>query len=72
MEIAETHPEYGYRRTTSELHDRGYRVNHKVVQRLHRCFYLSVRRKIRPPRPNPIQKLLKEVGGRANLVMRLR
>ena len=33
MEVAQEHPKYGYRRTTSELHDRGHRVNHKVVQR---------------------------------------
>lgn len=72
MEIAEKHPEYGYRRTTSELHDMGYHVNHKVVQGLHRSLYLSVMRKVRSPRPNPIQKLLKEVGGRVNLVSRLK
>lgn len=72
MEIAESHPEYGYRRTTSELHDMGYRINHKVVQRLHRSLYLSVMRKVRPPRPNPIQKLLKKVGSGVNLVSRLK
>lgn len=72
MEIAEDHPEYSYRRRRSELHERGYRVNHKAVQRLHRSLYLSVMRKIRPPRPNPIQKLLKEVGSRANLVSHLK
>lgn len=42
MEIAIKHPEYGYRRTTSELVDRDFVVNHKVVQRLHRHWHLSV------------------------------
>ncbi|MGB5931616.1 MAG: IS3 family transposase, partial [Anaerolineae bacterium] len=33
--IAREHPEYGYRRTTAELREAyGYRINHKVVQRL--------------------------------------
>ena len=49
MEIAKQHPEYGYRRTTSELVDQGFAVNHKVVQRLHRHWHLSVLRKVRPP-----------------------
>jgi hypothetical protein len=35
-EIARRHSEYGYRRTTTELHETYQeRVNHKVVQRLH-------------------------------------
>jgi hypothetical protein len=35
-EIARQHPEYGYRRTTSELHESYQQpVNHKVVLRLH-------------------------------------
>ncbi len=60
MEIARRHPEYGYRRTTSELVDQGFAVNHKVVQRLHQHWHLSVLRKVRPPKPNPIGKLLKD------------
>jgi len=72
MEIAEEHPEYGYRRTTGELWERGYRVNHKVVERLHQSFYLTVMRKARKPRVNPIQKLLKQVGARINLVSQLK
>ena len=72
MEIAEEHPEYGYRRTTAELRERGYRVNHKVVERLHRSFYLTVMRKARKPRANPIQRLLKQVGPRINLVSQLK
>ena len=71
MEGAQDHPEYGYRRTTSELHDRGHRVNHKVVQRLHRSWDLSLIRKVKPPRPNPILELLEQAGSKVNLVARL-
>ncbi len=72
MEIARHHPEYGYRRTTSELVEQGFVVNHKVVQRLHRHWHLSVIKRVRPPKPNPIRKLLKEAGSKINLVMHLK
>ena len=72
MEIARLHPEYGYRRTTSELVDQGFAVNHKVVQRLHQHWHLSVLRKVRPPKPNPIGELLKEAGSKINLVAHLK
>jgi putative transposase len=72
MEIARLHPEYGYRRTTSELVEQGFVVNHKVVQRLHRHWHLSVIKRVRPPKPNPIRKLLKEAGSKINLVMHLK
>jgi putative transposase len=72
MEIARLHPEYGYRRTTSELAERGFAVNHKVVQRLHRHWHLSVIKRVRPPNPNPIRELLKEAGSKINLVSHLK
>ena len=72
LEIAERHPEYGYRRTTSELQDWGYPINHKVVERLHRSWYLAVMKKLKRPKPNPIPKLLQEVGSRMNLVSQLK
>lgn len=72
MEIARLHPEYGYRRTTSELVDQGFAVNHKVVQRLHRHWHLSVLRKVRPSKPNPIGELLKAAGSKINLVAHLK
>ena len=72
MEIAEAHPEYGYRRTTSELHDRGFHVNHKVVERLYRHGNLSVMKRVKKPKPNPIVRLLKELGDKINLVSRLK
>ncbi len=71
-EIAKQHPEYGYRRTTSELVDRGFAVNHKVVQRLHRHWHLSVLKRVRHPKPNPINKLLKEAGSKINLIAHLK
>jgi len=72
LEIAERHPEYGYRRTTSELQDWGYPINHKVVERLQRSWYLAVMKKLKRPKPNSIHKLLKEVGSRMNLVSQLK
>ena len=40
---AEAHPEYGYRRATTELRESyGHRVNRKVVERLHRLWDLPV------------------------------
>ena len=71
IEISEAHPEYGYRRTTVELHDHGFHVNHKVVERLHRHWNLSVMKKVKKPKPNPIVRLLKELGDKINLVSRL-
>lgn len=72
MEIARLHPEYGYRRTTSELVDQGFAVNHKVVQRLHRHWHLSVIKRVKTPKPNPIRKLLKKAGSKINLVAHLK
>lgn len=72
MDIAKKHPEYGYRRTTSELAERGFPINHKVVQKLHRHWHLSVMKRVKTPKPNPIVKLLKEAGWKINLVSRLR
>ena len=71
MEIAERHPEYGYRRTTSELHDSGRPINHKVVERLHRHWNLSVMRRLRHPKPNPIAQLLRKSGSLVNLVAQI-
>jgi putative transposase len=72
MEIAKKHPEYGYRRTASELAERGFLINHKVVEKLHRNWNLSVMKRVKKPKPNPIVKLLKEAGSKVNLVSRLR
>ena len=47
--IAEAHPEYGYRRATTELREsHGHHVNRKVVERLHRLWDLPLRRARRP------------------------
>ena len=38
---------YGYRRITMELHNRGYRINHKTVQKLMKqcCLKCEIRRR---------------------------
>ena len=44
--IAVEHPEYGYRRTTTELRERlGAAINPKVVRRLHQCWGLPLMRR---------------------------
>jgi transposase InsO family protein len=67
--IARSHPEYGYRRTTAELCEaHGQKVNHKVVQRLHRMWDLPLIRGTRPPKPSGIRQVMAAAGDRINLV----
>jgi len=70
--IARRHPEYGYRRVTTELADAHQEViDRKVVQRLNRLWDLPLARGVRPPRPSPIRSAITSAGHRANLVMTL-
>ena len=71
FEIARVHPEYGYRRTTAELRARGIHVNHKVIERLHSFWDLSILKSIKRPRENPVRVLLWEAGPKINLVRSL-
>ncbi|NIO48437.1 MAG: IS3 family transposase [Candidatus Aminicenantes bacterium] len=71
FEIARVHPEYGYRRTTAELRARGIHVNHKVIERLHSYWDLSVFKSIKHPKENPVRILLREAGPKINLVRSL-
>jgi putative transposase len=67
--IAREHPEYGYRRATTELAERlGVAVNRKLVQRLHRLWDLPLLRRTRPPRPSVVRQVIVQVGTRSNLV----
>src|SRR3990172_133766 len=69
--IARRSPEYGYRRTTVELRETyGQRVNHKVVQRLHRMWELPLIRGTRPPKPSGVRQAITAAGDRINLVAR--
>lgn len=38
---------YGYRRITMELHNRGYQINHKTVQRLMKILHLKCRVRVK-------------------------
>lgn len=68
--IARKHPEYGYRRTLTELRESyGQFANHKVVERLHRQWGLPLIRATRPPRPGGIRTAIAASGERANLVV---
>jgi len=67
--IAREHPEYGYRRTTAELREAyEYRINHKVVQRLHQEWELPLIRGTRLPKPSGIRRVIAAAGGRINVV----
>lgn len=63
------HPDYGYRRTATELREaHGLVVNQKVVRRLHRLWDLPLLRRTRAPRPSAVRQVIASVGARANLV----
>jgi len=67
--IARENPAYGYRRTTEELKDvHRHKINHKVVQRLHKEWGLPLIRSIKPPKPSGIRQVITAAGGRINLV----
>ncbi len=67
--IARAHPDYGYRRTTTELREaEDLLVNQKVVRRLHRLWALPLLRRTRSPRPSGIRQAIARAGDRANLV----
>lgn len=71
-EIATKLPEYGYRRTRSELREvYGEQPNHKVVQRLHGLWDLPLMRGTKAPKPSGIRRVITEAGDRANLLARL-
>lgn len=72
MEIAENHPQYGYRRTTAELKDNyGYQINHKLVAKLNQYWGLPIIRKVKKPKPNIVSKTIKQAGNGANLVAKI-
>ncbi len=71
-QIACDHPEYGYRRTTTELSARlGKAINEKVVRRLHLCWGLPLMRQTQPPRPSGLRQVITAAGHRVNLLAQL-
>jgi len=71
-EIARQHTEYGYRRTTTELHETYQeRVNHKVVQRLHQLWGLALLRTARTPKPSGIRQVIVAAGTRVNVLAQI-
>ena len=59
---------YGYRRITLGLYkDHGVVINHKVVIKLLKHWNLQKIRKVRKPKPSPLQRYIKELGARVNL-----
>ena len=71
--IARKHSGYGYRRTKTELDEVvGHAVNHKVIQRLHGLWDLSLLRSIRKPKPGGVREAIEAAGDRVNLLLALR
>jgi putative transposase len=71
-EIARQHPEYGYRRTTTELHETYQEhVNHKVVQRLHQLWGLALLRTTRAPKPSGIRQVIVAAGTQVNVLAQM-
>jgi putative transposase len=67
--IARANPDYGYRRTTTELREgEGQLVNQKVVRRLHRLWGLPLLRRTHPPPPSGVRQAITAAGPHANLV----
>ena len=66
-ELIEQHPDYGYRRLTAALRQKGAVVNSKRVRRLLKEFGLAIRRRARPVKPNPLLEAVRTAGKRANL-----
>ncbi|MEX1407091.1 IS3 family transposase [Hydrogenibacillus schlegelii] len=52
--ILREHPDYGYRRIEADLRRRGMVVYGKRVRRLLHTFEVSLTRKVRKPKPNPL------------------
>jgi len=71
--VARAHPEYGYRRATTELIARrkGEVTSAKVVQRLHRPWALSLARTAHSPRAGGMREAILAAGDRVNLVQAL-
>lgn len=71
-DVAQKHPDYGYRRTTKELRETYDRViNHKVIERLHQFWDSALLRRTRAPRPNGIRQIILSAGNQVNLVAQL-
>jgi putative transposase len=71
-EIARRHTEYGYRRTTTELHETYQEhINHKVVQRLHQLWGLALLRTTRAPKPSGIRQVIVAAGTRVNVLAQM-
>ena len=63
---------YGYRRIVSALYrDHGVVINHKVVLKLLKYWNLQKIRKVKNPKPSPLQRYIKELGAKANLFKRV-
>lgn len=72
MEIARSHPGYGYRRIKPELEESfGRRVNHKVIQRLLRIWELVMVRNTKKPKPSGIRKAICSAGSEINLLRKI-
>jgi hypothetical protein len=71
-DIVRQHPEYGTRRTTTELHETYHeRFNQKVLQRLHQLWVLALQRTTRTQKPSGIYQVIVAVGSRVDVLAQL-
>ncbi len=67
--VARQHPEYGYRRTKTELEEvHDVVVGEQVIRKLHRLLDLVLVRSVRPPKMSAIRQAIAEIGEKCNLV----
>lgn len=70
--VIDKDPKYGYRRIYDALKtDHQRLINHKPLQKLLRHWDLALKRAVKRPRPSGIAVILKDLGPRANLLMRM-
>jgi putative transposase len=68
IDVLTENPTYGYRRVEPDLKARGYPVGETVVQRVLGMWDLSLRRRVRKPKPSVPRKLLAKKGHRMTLL----
>lgn len=69
--VIEANPAYGIRRIKAELEGAGgLTVGRDTLTKLLKLWGLNLKRKVKSPRPNLIQKILLALAGRANLLIR--
>jgi len=71
IDIIEKNPAYGVKRIKAELEDKyQVRIGRDTLGKLLKIWGLNLKRKVKVKRPTMIQRILKTLAGRANLLIR--